>query len=115
MNNIATLLYAISALLGSSALVITAITKLWIAAARRKTAMQSQPAAQRMPRRWFDEVCANLGIFVTFFGFGGLVWMLHQPDGPATMHQVANAALCITNVVTGNLLLSTVTIKNYVA
>jgi len=109
------LIFVLSALVGSLAALLNAITKFRIAAATSAAAAQSQPTAQRMRARRIDLFFVVVGIVVMFSSIGYIAWMFSQPDGPVTKHLLLTVAMCITNIVTGNLLVSTATIKQYVA
>jgi hypothetical protein len=115
MNNIVSALYAVSALLGSSALAINAVTKFMAERAKRIAAMHNLQAAQRTPLDLSSLFFFCVAVGCMFMGIGGLICMDLSPDGPATRHEISLAAMCLVNVVVGNLLLSTMTIKKYVA
>jgi hypothetical protein len=108
-------IFVLSMLIGSLAALLNAITKFRIAAATRSAVAQSQPTAQRTWARRSDLFFVVLGMAGMLSSVVYIVWMLSQPDGPVTEHQVLMVAMCIANVITGNLLLSTITIKQYVA
>jgi len=114
MNNIATLLYAFSALIGSSALAVNAITKFRTAAAKMRAEAKTSATTKSSGFR-FDILFFIMGLSGMVMGIGGLVWQLSQPDAAATSHLVVNTAMNLVNVFIGSLLVTSTTIKRYLA
>ena len=97
--------------MGSVALIINAITKFRIAAAKTKEGTETRTKAKRYGLDKADLFFFVVGVSSMILGMAGLILMLTQKDGPATMREVVVAAMCLVNVMTGNLILVTTTIR----
>ena len=108
-------LFTVAILILAVAKLITAITAFRIAARVSSAVAQTQTPATKRGEDKTDLFFFAIGVVGMFVGIGGLVWLLSQADGPATKHEIVGVAMCLVNVVTGNLILTTMTIKKYVA
>ncbi len=106
MNNIVALLYAISALVGSSALLLNAVTKFKSAAAKRRTEAQSLRPALETGVEWFTKFMFFVGVVVMVSGTVGLLLLMFSTSHQATSREIGFAAMCITNVITGHLVMA---------
>ena len=115
MTSIVALLYAISSLILAVAAAINAVAKFKTVATKKAIEAQTQSAGFKIGVSRTDLFFFIMGASGMGVGIGMMVWMLNQPDGPATRHQVIDVGLCLVNIVMGNLILVTTTIKKYVA
>ena len=114
MNNTVALLYAVSAVLGSSALAVNAATRFWTAVAKRKTDTTSQAMATKSSSR-LGLVFLVIGIIAMITGFSALGFLLSQSSKPVENHHLVLAAMAIINVVTGNQLVQMAVRRDNVA
>ena len=115
MNNIVALLYAVSALVGSSALMLNAVTKFRSAAAKRRVEAQRLKPARKTGAEWFRDVMFFVGLVCLVSGTAGLLVMMFSLSHPATSREIGFAAMCITNVITGHLVMANTSRIDHVA
>ncbi len=104
-------LFTVSILIWSLTRLITAITQFRIAATVSSAVAQTHPKATKRGWRNFDLFFAVVGMVIMASGMVYFGWFLSQPDGAVTAHQVAMLVLTAANMVIGNLLVQTITLK----